>query len=132
MVCFENRNGVLVAFDAATRTIPTPAGDVPRDRFLSDDCRYLTESEVLADLDLDAIREALEARGIEEVYVYDGTKPTWLGRALAASGQKARIVEFFRAAASARHQRGVWRAVPASRLGDGESLFARDEDEVVA
>jgi hypothetical protein len=111
MICYENRNGLVHAYDTESRLFVNPRGE---------DFRIMDET-VLEEYTPEEIAEELTKRGVREVLVWTkpghGLGPPWV------SGEIRRNVDRLRnfawMASQARRMTKVWTTVPVSRIGDG-------------
>lgn len=111
MICYENRNGLVAAYDVDAKRFLDP-----RDGN-GDGSGIRAGGYALAEFDPEEIREELERRGVTEVFVYVGVSPSWVDGRIVDRGTRA--AKFAHMASQVRRAAKAWRAVPVARLNDG-------------
>lgn len=109
MICYENRNGMVAAYDPSTQSWLNPDGD---------DFEYAPAAEnEVRDFAPEEIRDALVARGETHVLVYTGKNPSWVNGQILGSVNRLR--KFGHLASQSPNQPGAWTEVSVDRIGDG-------------
>lgn len=118
-VCYENRNGMVVAFDVETGKVVNPAGEDFFPGGLLESGERISDLPVscLADFTPEDIRDELVKRGVTEVLVYTGSAGSWLDGSIPS--YKHRLAKFAHMASQSVRAAKVWAAVPVARLADG-------------
>jgi hypothetical protein len=107
VICYENRNGLVLAYDVEARRVVVPGGeDVP-----------VSGLDPLAEFDPESIREELDSRGVQSVRVYIGDLPSWVDGQIVGSLDRAR--KFVAMASQSGRSTRVWAEIPIARLTDG-------------
>lgn len=109
MICYENRNGLVAAYDVDSHKFVVPGGEDLGAHGVSElGTQYATP---------EAIRDELVSRGVTEVLVYTGTEPSWVNGAVL--GTEPRYTKFAHMASQSGRGKKVWTMVPVERIGDG-------------
>jgi hypothetical protein len=107
MICYENRNGLVLAYDTETQMVVIPGGgDV-----------HLSDLGPVFEFDPEAIAAELARRGAGSVYVYVGRLASWVDGQIPGAADRAR--KFTHMASQARRHRKAWACVPVGRIADG-------------